>query len=275
MKKRNLLILMALLLTAGCGSSTGDRAGGETGPAATEAPKELPVAGVAGVAEAALTESAQASGEETAVPAPAEEAPLEAEIQAEPDFSISEIPDEIWEKIQGKSYGEGCPVAREELRYLTVLHVDAAGETHPGEMIVNAQIAEDVLEILRELYQAGYPIEKIRLVEEYGADDETSMEDNNSSCFNYRPITGSTRISRHGLGLAVDINPLYNPCTRVVDGERICEPANGWDYLDREADFPYKITEGDLCWQLFTERGFTWGGSWTSVKDYQHFEISG
>ena len=191
----------------------------------------------------------------------------------DPSFRISEITDEIFERIRGKSFKEDCTLPREDLRYLHVLHVDLNGETQEGEMIVNYHIAEDVLDILRQLYEAGYPIEKIRLVDEYDADDELSMEDNNSSAFNFRFISHTTRVSKHGLGLAVDINTLYNPYTKIVDGVRIVEPITGEPYLDREADFPCKIDHDDLCYRLFTEHGFEWGGDWEDRKDYQHFEI--
>ena len=193
--------------------------------------------------------------------------------RADEGFYITPITDEIFERIQGKSFREDCTLPREDLRYLHVLHVDLDGMEHEGEMIVNYHIAEDVLDILRQLYEAGYPIEKIRLVDEYDADDEHSMEDNNSSSFNYRFISHTTRVSKHGLGLAVDINTLYNPYTKFVDGQRIIEPINGEPYLDRDADFPYKIDRGDLCYRLFIERGFEWGGDWGPLKDYQHFEI--
>ena len=188
-------------------------------------------------------------------------------------FYITEITDEIFDRIYGKSFKEDCTLPREELRYLHVLHRDLDGNIHEGEMIVNRHIAEDVLEILRQLYEADYPIERIRLVDEYDADDEASMEDNNSSAFNFRFISHTTRVSKHGLGLAVDINTLYNPYTKIVHGERMIEPINGEPYLDRDADFPYKIDESDLCYKLFIEHGFEWGGAWEDRKDYQHFEI--
>lgn len=188
-------------------------------------------------------------------------------------FYIAPISDEIFERIRGKSFRDDCTLPREDLRYLHVLHVTLDGETLEGEMIVNYHIAEDVLDILKQLYEAKYPIEKIRLIDEYNADDEASMEDNNSSSFNFRFISHTTRVSKHGLGLAVDINTLYNPYTKIVDGERIIEPVTGEPYLDRDADFPYKIDHEDLCFKLFTEHGFEWGGDWEDRKDYQHFEI--
>lgn len=192
---------------------------------------------------------------------------------AEDPFYITEITDEIFDRIYGKSFKEDCTLPREDLRYLHVLHKDLDGVEHEGELIVNWHIAEDILDIMRRLYEADYPIERIRLVDEYDADDETSMRANNTSSFNYRYISHTTRISKHGLGLGIDINPLYNPYTKEVDGERIIEPLTGEPYLDRSADFPYKIDEDDLCYKLFMEKGFEWGGAWIYTKDYQHFEI--
>ena len=189
------------------------------------------------------------------------------------EFYISPITDEIFARIKGKSFKDDCTLPKDDLRYLHVLHKDLNGKEHAGEMIVNVHIAETVLGILKKLYEANYPIEKMRLVDEYDADDEASMEDNNSSAFNFRFISHTTRISKHGLGLAVDINTLYNPYTKIVDGERIIEPVTAEPYLDRDADFPYKIEKGDLCYKLFIEAGFEWGGEWEDRKDYQHFEI--
>ena len=188
------------------------------------------------------------------------------------DFYISEIPDDIFAKMQGKSYKEDCTVPREDLRYVHVRHMGFDGEAKDGELVVNKAIADDVLAIFEELYKADYPIEKVRLVDEYDADDEASMSDNNSSAFNFRFISHTTRISRHGLGMAVDINTRYNPYVKTGDGKLSIEPANGADYVDRSKDFPHKIDHEDLCYKLFKEHGFTWGGDWTHSKDYQHFE---
>ena len=265
------------LFAAGC---AGSGAGSET-PARTEAQSEADVPAGTETAEAMEkaetveeeeTDPGAAAGGEAEVPDTAAES--EAAVpDAEEAFYMTEISDALFARMEGKTFKADCTLPREDLRYLHVLHVDGAGEVHEGEMVVNYHIAEDVLEILRKLYEAGYPIERMRLMDEYDADDETAMRDNNSSCFNFRFISHTTRVSKHGLGLAVDINTLYNPYTRVADGVRIVEPATGEAYLDREADFPYKITEGDLCCQLFAEHGFIWGGSWKNRKDYQHFEV--
>ena len=185
---------------------------------------------------------------------------------------ISEIPDDIFEKMQGKSSKADCTLPRENLRYIHVLHVGFDNQVHEGELVVNKDIADDVLEIFKELYESGYQIEKVRLVDEYDADDEASMSDNNSSAFNFRFISHTTKISKHGMGMAVDINTLYNPYVKTVDGEQSIEPANAADYVDRSKDFLHKIDHDDLCYKLFMEHGFEWGGDWKHSKDYQHFE---
>lgn len=189
------------------------------------------------------------------------------------EFYIKPIPDDIFEKMQGKSYKENCTVPREELRYLHILHVGFDNNTHEGELIVNKRIAEAVLDIFKELYKAGYQIEKVRLIDEYNAQDELSMRDNNSSAFNFRYISYSTTLSKHAMGLAVDINTLYNPYIKQVDGRLNIEPANAVQYVDRNRQFPHKIDHDDLCYKLFIKHGFEWGGDWEDSKDYQHFEI--
>lgn len=188
-------------------------------------------------------------------------------------FYISKITNEILEKINGKSYKTGCPVPLQDLRYIHVLHKDLEGYTLEGEMICNTYIANGLLEIFEELYKANYPIEKIRLIDEYDAHDEKSMEDNNSSCFNFRFVSHTSQISKHGLGLAVDINTLYNPYIKKLNNKTIIEPVTAEPYTNRDSNFTYKIVKNDLCYNLFTSHGFEWGGDWENRKDYQHFEI--
>ncbi len=190
------------------------------------------------------------------------------------EFKISKINPELFSRIKGKTFKDNCTLPLDDLRYLTLLHKDINGKTLKGEMICNKYISEDLIKIFKKLYQSNYPIEKIRLMDEYDADDESAMRDNNSSCFNFRFISHTTRISKHGLGLAVDINTLYNPYHKIVDGKEIIEPATAKEYLDRKKNFIYKIEEDDICYRTFKEYGFNWGGNcWDNRQDYQHFEI--
>lgn len=188
-------------------------------------------------------------------------------------FSVQEIPDSIFRKMQGKSYKQNCTVPRSTLRYLLCLHKDKDGVTKVGEMVLNKRIASIVLDIFKELYKNSYPIERMRLIDYWDADDERSMRANNTSGFNYRLVSNTTRVSKHGYGLAVDINPLYNPYVRTVSGKTVVEPATGKPYADRTKVFDYKLVKGDLCYRLFIQHGFRWGGGWKYSKDYQHFDF--
>ena len=188
-------------------------------------------------------------------------------------FYYEAVPESIVSKITDVSYPKDCEVSLDDLRYCVMLYVDTEGETKTGEMICNNAIADDVMEIFHELYENDYQIGSIKLVEEFDGDDMASMEANNTSCFNYRPIKGATKLSKHALGLAIDLNPLYNPCIKYKKGGTVSiSPASGEEYADRTASFPYKIDENDLAYKLFISHGFTWGGNWNSSKDYQHFE---
>lgn len=190
-------------------------------------------------------------------------------------FKIEPLSDEVMGRMLGKSYPKDCPIPRSELRYLTVLHVGAQGETLHGELVCNKLIAGKLLRIFRKLYEAGYKIERMQLIDDYDANDEKSMTANNTSCFCFRQVTGSKTISLHGRGLAIDINPLYNPCVRTVGGKQRVEPAAGKPYISNRAgrsDIPLKIDANDLAYRLFIAEGFQWGGNWKSLKDYQHFE---
>ena len=189
------------------------------------------------------------------------------------EFSVQPIPDSIFLRMQGRSWPEGCAVRRADLRYLRLSHFDAEKNEHVGEMVCNKVIANDLLEIFRELYRQKYPIQRIRLIDDYEAEDERSMRDNNTSCFCYRKVSGTTKLSKHATGMAVDVNTLYNPYVRTgKNGRRIVEPATAVKYVDRSKSFPYKIVKGDLLYRLFIRHGFKWGGSWRTVKDWQHFE---
>ena len=192
---------------------------------------------------------------------------------AQEGFSSQPVPDAVWQKMQGKTYVANPHIQRADLRYLRVLHWDYDEQTHQGELVCNKLIADKLLAIFRELYRAHYPIQRIRLADEYDANDELQMRDNNTSCFCYRTVSGTQHLSYHARGLAIDVNPLYNPYIRYAkDGSQIIEPATARAYADRSKQYRYKIVKGDLLHRLFLKHGFTWGGAWRTMKDYQHFE---
>ncbi|MFZ5354099.1 MAG: M15 family metallopeptidase [Bacillota bacterium] len=183
-------------------------------------------------------------------------------------FAVEALSDSIIDRINGVSWIPEAPVKLEELRYITVAYWGFDDRTHRGELIVHEKLAEEVIEIFTELYDNKYPIYKISLIDDYDGDDNRSMEDNNTSAFNYRSVPGSSRLSKHSYGTAIDINPVQNP---YVDGNNVY-PETGKDYLDRSNIRKGMIIEGDICYNAFVGRGWIWGGSWKSTKDYQHFQ---
>ena len=188
-------------------------------------------------------------------------------------FASENIPDNVWKRMQGKSYKDNPYVKRADLRYIRVLHHDYDGKTHLGELVCHRKIADKLVRIFRKLYDGGYKIQHILLPENYDADDETQMRANNSSCFNFRAVSGSKKLSKHARGLAIDLNPLYNPyCKERPNGTLFVQPSTAKEYTDRSKNFRYKIDKHDLAYRLFTEEGFSWGGNWRTAKDYQHFE---
>ena len=196
------------------------------------------------------------------------EAPAAVESESTPVFTAEPIPEVVEARMRGVSYPEDAEVKLSDLRYLRLSYIDFDGKGQVGEMICNKAIADDLVAIFRELYEARYPIRSIRLIDDFGGDDEASMTADNTSCFNYRKKTGMRELSKHARGLAVDINPFENPYVRP---SRV-RPAGASAYADRAKDFPHKIDKNDLCYRLFRAHGFSWGGTWRSVKDYQHFE---
>ena len=149
--------------------------------------------------------------------------------------------------------GEQNDISYADLRYVHIIHYDFDGKLAEGELICHNSIAEDLVEIFYDLYASEYQIEKVTLIENYNGDDTASMADNNTSCFNYRVVDGTKSLSRHALGLAIDINPLYNPYIRYnKKGGQTVSPVEGEAYADRTVSFPYKIDPDDLCYRLFT-----------------------
>lgn len=189
--------------------------------------------------------------------------------------------DSIYERINGKSYVSNSNIGLSDLRYLKMLHINFDGDYQVGEMIVNKSVAGEVLEIFEILCAEGYQIHSMYLIDNYWAGDGDSsdwysIDDNNTSCFCYRTATGSGNLSKHALGKAIDINPQQNPyVTYNSDGSPKYSHDNASNYVsNRSSDTAHVITTNDRAYELFTSRGWTWGGSWSSPKDYQHFQKS-
>jgi hypothetical protein len=173
-------------------------------------------------------------------------------------------------KALGLTWHPGCPVGPDQLRMMVLSYKGMDGQAHQGQLVVNADRVDELIKIFGQLYQMRYPIAKMLTPDHYvNADDELSMEDNNTSGYNCRDIPDTDRWSYHAYGRAIDINPLINPY-HDVNG---VQPKNGGPYLDRTRRDPGLLRDGDQTVLAFTDRGWTWGGHWTDPIDYQHLEL--
>ncbi|MEZ5409664.1 MAG: M15 family metallopeptidase [Acidimicrobiales bacterium] len=171
--------------------------------------------------------------------------------------------------LRRSTWSEGCPVGVEDLRYLTLGFWGFDGLPHTGEMIVNAEVADDLVEIFRTLFEARYPIEEMRITTQAEVDAPPIGDGNNTGAFVCRAAVGSSKFSEHAYGLAVDINPFINP---YIKG-RVVLPELAAAYTDRHNLRPGMIVEGDAVVAGFDAAGWGWGGRWSSLKDYQHFSL--
>ncbi len=180
------------------------------------------------------------------------------------------LPPEVRALAEKHSWREGCPLRLEELAYVRISHWDYEGKPAVGELVVDAALAAEIVEIFRELHAARFPIQKMRLIDHYQGSDDASMDDNNTSAFNCRWMTGKKGVfSNHSWGRAIDVNPLTNP---YVTKKGSVSPKGGKPFADRQQAATGLIKKDDACYAAFAKRGWSWGGEWTNVKDYQHFE---
>lgn len=185
--------------------------------------------------------------------------------------STSALTEAMRVRMTGVSWHPGCPVSLGQLRLLRLSYWGFDHAVHQGELIVNASAAESLTEAFRQLFAARFPIRQMRVVDDFGGDDERSMLADNTSAFNCRLVPGTSAWARHAYGLAVDINPFENP--EIRGGEADPPAAAAW--ADRSRSSPAMIREGDSAWLAFHAIGWTWGGDWSSLKDYQHFSANG
>lgn len=247
---------LVLTVTGGCGA-------GGAGSAAGPAPATTSVGG-GGVTSPAAAEPVTVP---TADPSPTPE-PMPA---AAPGYeaTVGPITPELAARMHA-SWRPGCPVPLEDLRYVRLTHHDMVGGVAQGELVVHADVADGVVEVFRALFDAGFPVASMRLVDDFGADDDASMAADNTSAFNCRAVTGGTGWSEHSSGRAIDVNPVENPYVR---GSTVLPPA-GAAFVGRP-DAPGVIHDGDVVVTAFAAHGWQWGGDWTRPVDYQHFSTTG
>jgi len=161
--------------------------------------------------------------------------------------------------------GSGAPsFILNALELITVTYYSMDQQLHQGQILIHHELVEEVRQLFFHLREQRFPIEKVIPIVAYNWDDRASMADNNTSGFNYRVITNGSQLSMHAFGRAIDINPRLNP---YIHGQNIL-PENG----AYDPSIPGTITEDNEWVQLLCDHGWSWGGHWRSLKDYQHFE---
>ncbi|WP_197169325.1 M15 family metallopeptidase [Novipirellula galeiformis] len=164
-----------------------------------------------------------------------------------------------------------CPEEiRERQKLVTVLYYSFDHKIHQGQVLIDSELEHDIQRVFAVALQEKFPIQSVipishpRFRKEGNWDDELSMQANNTSAFNYRVIAGTTRLSNHARGRAIDLNPLLNPYVR---GESV-SPA-GAVYSPHT---PGTLTDENSVTQAFLRLGWGWGGHWQRGQDYQHFD---
>jgi hypothetical protein len=192
--------------------------------------------------------------------------------------TIADIPCSVLERMAGRSHKPCSPVGLDDLRFLRIPHWDYAMAPSCGEMVVHRLRAAEVRDIFADLFEAQFPIERMRLIDFYDADDERSMADNNTSCYCSRTIASDApaeSFSYHAFACAIDINPLHNPQIDPSGDPAhpfATRPAAGRKYVDRSLRLPGMIYKNEACYAAFVGRGWTSGLDWTRPIDFQHFE---
>jgi hypothetical protein len=186
---------------------------------------------------------------------------------------ITAVDSELCDDMKARHVLSGGPAPCSRLSLVRFRYLDFDGKLQDdGEIVVLDAVASHVLNIFNALRRNGFPIAKAKLMNGYDGNDDASMDDNNTSAFNDRKITGGGSISLHAYGLAIDINPVQNPYIKKSNGGVTISPNAGAPYVNRTVK-QQGMTEAVV--NIFTENGFfIWGGSWHDPTDYQHFQLS-
>ena len=185
------------------------------------------------------------------------------------DAVVEQVPAEV---LARSTWTPTCPVSADDLAYVRLTFWGFDDQRHTGELLVNRSVADDLVRVFHRLYDARFPFEELRITTRAELDAPPTGDGNDTGSFVCRPTTGSTTTySQHAYGLAIDLDPFQNPYTK---GDLVL-PELASTYLDRDDVRPGMITADGVVVRAFDSIGWTWGGSWSSLKDYQHFSQNG
>nr|WP_246283642.1 M15 family metallopeptidase [Nocardioides perillae] len=189
---------------------------------------------------------------------------------------VAPAPDRV---VDRSTWEPGCPVARDDLAWLRVVHRGFDGGRHTGELLVHRDVATDLRQVFRDLWRADFPLERVSITDRAALDAPPTGDGNDTGAFVCRPVTGGGGFSQHAYGLAVDLNPFQNPYLRVRETasgtERIVLPELASAYLDRDRRAPGMVRAGGPVVRAFARIGWSWGGDYRTLRDWQHFSLTG
>lgn len=180
--------------------------------------------------------------------------------------AVGPVPDDVLARSTWKAE---CPVSRDDLRYVTLPFWGFDERLHTGELLVHADVVDDVVAGFEVLFDRRFPIEEMRITRVDELDAPPTGDGNNTGAFVCRPSVGTTKWSQHAYGRAVDINPFHNP---YVKGDLVL-PELASVYTDRSDQRPGMLVADDVAG--FRDEGWGWGGTWRSAKDWMHLSVDG
>jgi hypothetical protein len=181
---------------------------------------------------------------------------------------VEPVPPDV---LARSTWQPGCPVRADELAWVRLTFWGFDDVRHTGELLVNSAVADDLVSVFRRLYAARFPIEEMRISRLDELDAPPTGDGNNTGAFACRATVGSDDLSQHAYGLAIDVNSFQNPYAK----DDLVLPELSSAYLDRDDVRPGMIAPGDVVVSAFASIGWEWGGDWRSLKDYQHFSLTG
>jgi hypothetical protein len=182
--------------------------------------------------------------------------------------TVSPVPPAV---VDRSTWSPGCPVALEDLRYVTVTFLGFDGRPHTGELLVHRTAAPVMVKAFRTLYRERFPIERMVVTTQAERDAPPTGDGNTTSAFVCRSAAGSSNWSEHAYGRAVDVNPFMNPYVK----RDVILPELARSYTRRDDVRPGMLVRGSAVVRAFTAQGWEWGGDWRSLKDYMHFSATG
>lgn len=169
------------------------------------------------------------------------------------------------------SWKPTCPVRPDQLRYLTMSFRGFDARPHTGEMLVNADIAQTVVDVFKKLFEAGFPIEEMRISPDAELNLPPTGDRNNTEGFICHPQRGQLQSPAQASGLAIDVNPFDNP---YVSGDLVV-PELASSYLSRDWVRSGMIVDGGPVVRAFESAGWKWGGRWSGPVYFAHFSTNG